>query len=159
MKKTAVIPGSFDPMTVGHIDIIKRASKLFDTVYVVVTNNLEKKYMFDFGTRCRFARKSLEDIENVTVTSTDVLTAEFAAAVNADALVKGVRTVSDFEDERMQSDINRALAGTETVILVSRPELSFVSSTFVRNLIEYGKPVDKYVSLNIADEINSLTKK
>ena len=158
-KKTGVFPGSFDPMTVGHIDVIKRAARIFDELYVAVSNNTDKKYLFDLGTRCELARGSLADIENVSVISTDLMTAELAAALGADALVKGVRSAADFENERAQSDINFALGGIETVLLVSKPELSFVSSSFVRELIKYGKPADKFVSPFIADEIIRLTKK
>ena len=156
-NKTAVFAGSFDPMTVGHIDIIKRASKLFDTLYVAVSDNTEKKYLFDLGTRCRLARQSLQDIQNVTVTSSEALTAEFASVLKVGAIVKGVRSAADFEDERMQADINFALGGVETILLVARPEFSYVSSSLVRELIKYGKPADKFVSPYIAEEIRSFS--
>ncbi|MBQ7645788.1 MAG: pantetheine-phosphate adenylyltransferase [Clostridia bacterium] len=158
-KRIGVFPGSFDPITVGHIDIIKRASAIFDTLYVAVSDNIEKKYLFDLGTRCRFARESLQEVENVIVTSSDVLTAEFARAVGALSLVKGVRSVKDFEDERRQADINYALGGAETILLFSRPEYSYISSSLIRELLKYGKPVDKFVSPYIFEEILRLTKK
>lgn len=158
-KRIGVFPGSFDPITVGHIDIVKRALKLFDTLYVAVSDNIEKKYLFDLGTRCRLVRDALQDLENVFVTSSDVLTAEFALAVGAVSLVKGVRSVKDFEDERTQADINHALGGVETVLLISGQEYSYVSSTLVRDLLRYGKPIDKYVSPYNIDEILRLTKK
>jgi len=143
--KNAVIAGTFDPVTVGHLDIILRAAKLFDSVVVGVFENGEKRTMFDAKTRTDAMRAAVADIKNVTVeAASDITLADFARAHNA-VIVKGIRNAVDADYEIGLAAINNETGGVETVILASAPELSFVSSTFVREMIKYKKPYDKYV--------------
>ncbi|NLN54825.1 MAG: pantetheine-phosphate adenylyltransferase [Clostridiales bacterium] len=141
---TAVITGTFDPITVGHEDIINRASKLFDKVVVVVTDNTEKKNLLTDGIRFESVKAVFEDNTKVEVTRLKGLVSEFVKSIGG-VIVRGVRGTIDFDYEKMLSDINRELEGVDTVLIPARKEYAFISSTFVRDLIIYGRPIDKYV--------------
>lgn len=144
MPDTAVIPGSFDPITTGHLDIIERAARIFPRVIVALSPNAEKKYMFGADARMAALRAAVAHIPNVEAVILHGLLADFAAEQNA-VLVKGARGTVDFDYEKNLFDINNALSGVETLILPASKELQFVSSTFVRELVRYGKPLDGYV--------------
>ena len=145
MIKNAVIAGTFDPVTVGHADIIKRAAGIFEKVVVGVFENGEKKTMFDAKTRVEAMRAATADIKNVTVeAASDKTLADFARSHKA-VIVKGIRNGVDADYEISLAQINSEIGDVETVILVSSSDLAFVSSTFVRELIKYGKPFEKYV--------------
>ena len=141
--KSCVIPGSFDPFTLGHFDIVKRAAKLFDKVYVVIMVNSEKNGAFDFKKRKLIAAASCSELENVEVITADGLLVEVCSALKASAIVKGIRGAADAEYEIPMASMNRFIGGAdiETVFLSARPEYSFISSTFVRELIKYNKPL------------------
>lgn len=153
--RIAVCPGSFDPITCGHVDIILRAAQMFDKVYVAVSNNTSKKYMFDFSTRVRAAHAAFSGYENISVASTDGLVADFAKAVGACAIVKGTRDTSDFTNEYTQYLANYEIAEIETVFLPSKKELAHLSSTFVKELIIHGKPYGKYIPNGTEDIIKT----
>lgn len=139
----AIIPGSFDPMTVGHVDVVERASKLFDRVIVLVMINREKKYMFSIDERTEFARLSCEHIPNVKVMCSEGMLIDAVDALEADVIVKGVRTIKDFKYEQIQAYWNREHnEKAETLYLPSDPKLKRVSSTVVRRLIDEGKRLD-----------------
>ena len=140
--KICVVPGSFDPFTIGHLDIVERASKLFDKVYVAIMVNSEKTGTFDLATRKKIAEVSCGDLQNVTVITAEGLLADLCSALGAVAIVKGVRSASDYNYEAVFADANRHLTGIETVWLPARPELSFVSSTFVRELMLHDHKID-----------------
>lgn len=141
--KTCVIPGSFDPFTLGHRDLVLRASRLFDRVYVAVMVNGEKKGLLDFATRKSVAEVSCTDIPGVTVITAEGLLCDLCTALGADAIVKGARNASDFDYEKSLADINRRLdADLETVILPARSGCECLSSTFAREMIKYGRSLD-----------------
>ena len=143
--KNAVIAGTFDPVTVGHLDIIKRAAALFDKVTVGVFENGEKKTMFSADVRTAAMKAAVKGIKNVAVEqASDVTLADFAKAHDA-VIVKGIRNALDADYEVSLAEINKETGGVETVMLAASPSLSFVSSTFVREMIKYGKPYEKYV--------------
>ncbi|MDD4124882.1 MAG: pantetheine-phosphate adenylyltransferase [Eubacteriales bacterium] len=141
---TAVISGTFDPITVGHEDIINRAAKLFEKVIVVVTDNTEKKSLLSAKDRFESVKAVFEENKSIEVTRLEGLVSEFVRNVGG-VIVRGVRGSSDFDYEKMLSDINNELEGVETVMLPARKEYGYISSTFVRDLIIYGRPIDKYV--------------
>ena len=141
MLDTAVVPGSFDPITTGHLDLIERTARIFSRVIVTLSPNAEKKYMFEANDRINAVRAAVAHMPNVEAV---ILLADFAAEQNA-VLVKGARGAVDFDYEKNLFDINNALSGVDTLILPASKEVQFVSSTFVRELIRYGKPLDRYV--------------
>ena len=141
--KTCVIPGSFDPFTLGHRDMVVRAARLFDRVYVAIMINTEKKGMLDFATRKAVAEVSCADIPGVTVITAEGILCDLCTALGADAIVKGARDTSDFAYEKQLADINRRICpGLETILLTARPENECLSSTFARDMIKYGRPLD-----------------
>lgn len=153
-KKTAIVPGSFDPMTLGHVDLVTRAAKIFDEVLVVVAENENKKYMLTPKERVEAARIALEGVENASVTYTDGIVADVAAKVGAVALVKGIRNSADLEYENNIAKVNKELAPElETVYLPASGEYATVSSTAVRKLFSYGLPIEQLVGKKVAEYI------
>ena len=150
-KKTGLVTGSFDPITVGHLDIIARASKLFDSVIVVVANNEEKKYMFSIDERVAIAEKAVEGIDGVSVMRCDGLVADFAKMHDADAFVRGIRGGADVAYEHNMADVNFASCGVDTVMLFAKPHLHDVSSTVVRKALENGEPINAIMPIRAAE--------
>lgn len=141
-----VIPGSYDPVTVGHIDIIIRASKVFDEVWAVVFTNSDKYYRFTGEMRLKMLAASCAGLDNVNTALSDGMLVDFMREHGIKYIVKGVRDASDFDYENKLANINRSFyPEAETVLLPSRPELCHISSTMVRELIKYGKPLDGYM--------------
>lgn len=139
MKRIAVFAGSFDPFTLGHLDIVRRAASLFDELYVLLAVNASKKYYFDEATRAEMVRKAVADIPNVKVDVYDGLTVDFMKRVGAKFLVRGIRGASDVEYEQTVAWNNKILyPECETVFLSSAPEYLMVSSTVVRELLKAG---------------------
>lgn len=135
-KKIAIVPGSFDPITVGHVDIIKRASEMYDHVYVAVMINNAKKYMFTIEQRKNIAQSAVSDISNVTVISSEGMLWELAKSFGACAIVKGYRNENDLVYEQEMASFNREhYPDAETVLLRSNEDLVGVSSTLVREKI------------------------
>ncbi len=158
-ERIAVVPGSFDPITLGHVDIIERASKMFDKVVVVVARNAEKTYMFTESERLAIAKAAIDHIENAQAVFCDGIVAELAAELGAVALVKGIRDSKDLEYEAYIAKVNKGIAPEiETVLLCADESVKSVSSTAVRKLISYGMPVEKYVGSKIAQAIKSISK-
>ena len=143
MEKTALFAGTFDPYTRGHNALVERALPLFDTVVVAVGRNLEKKCMLSVEERVSAIEKLYAGNGRVKVAVYDTLTMDFAQSVGATALLRGVRSVKDFEYERDIADINLRLGGIDTVLLVSEPEYAAISSSVVRELMKYGKDVSE----------------
>ena len=143
MERTALFAGTFDPYTRGHHALVDRALVLFDTVVVAVGRNLDKKCMFSIEERVSAIEKLYAGNERVKVAVYDTLTMDFAQSVGATALLRGVRSVKDFEYERDIADINLRLGGIDTVLLVSEPEYAAISSSVVRELMKYGKDVSE----------------
>ncbi len=149
----ALCPGSFDPPTVGHIEIIKRASMLFDEVTVAVIRNATKNAILTSEERVDFLNRSLVEVPNVKVISFDGLLVECAKQENADVVVKGLRAVSDFDYELQMAQANRQLSHIETVFLSTNPGHSFLSSSMVRDIARYGGDVSSLVPSAIADDV------
>ena len=143
MERTALFAGTFDPYTRGHHALVERALVLFDTVVVAVGCNLDKKCIFTIEERVAAIEKLYAGNGRVKVAVYDTLTMDFAQSVGATALLRGVRSVKDFEYERDIADINLRLGGIDTVLLVSEPEYASVSSSVVRELMKYGKDVSE----------------
>lgn len=141
-----VYAGSFDPFTHGHLDIIKRGSKLFDELIVAVAHNPEKKGLLSTEERVNLIKKCTEDINGVKVFSFEGLTVNFANEHNANALLRGIRSFSDFEYEHQLSQINSTLnKNIETVFLISKPEYNHISSSAVRELISHKCNLSEFV--------------
>jgi len=148
--KRAIFPGSFDPLTNGHLDIIKRSLPLFDEIVIAVLNNPEKKPMFTVEERCELIRAILPEIENgeccLTVDSFSGLTADFARERGAAAIVRGIRAVADYEYELRMALMNRRLEPQiETVFLVAAEEYSYVSSSLMKQVFTLGGRVEGLV--------------
>jgi pantetheine-phosphate adenylyltransferase len=143
MKKIAVFAGSFDPFTVGHLDVVKRAAALFDELYVLLAVNTSKKYVFSEMTRLEIIRKAVAGISNVKVETFDGLTVDFMKRVGAKFLVRGIRGAVDVEYEQTVAWNNQVLyPECETVFLSSAPEYLMVSSTVVREILKVGVAKD-----------------
>ena len=141
-----MFPGTFDPFTIGHESIVLRALTLFDEVVVAVVNNNEKKSFMSLDNRMRYIESVFENNPRVRVLAFDGLLVDVAKAENVDCLIRGVRTVQDFEYEKNLSDIYRVTGGIESVLLCSYPEYGFISSTMVRAHIIHGYDVSAYIS-------------
>lgn len=141
MERTVLFAGTFDPYTRGHHALVERALAMFDKVVVAVGRNLGKNCMFSLEERVAAIEKVNAGNDRVSVAVYDTLTMDFARSVGAVALLRGVRSVKDFEYERDIADINLRLGGMDTIMLISEPEYASVSSSVVRELIKYGKDV------------------
>ncbi|WP_223033747.1 pantetheine-phosphate adenylyltransferase [Hanstruepera marina] len=133
--KRAIFPGSFDPITLGHYDIIKRAVKLFDEVIVAIGINAEKKYMFSLEERMQFIKDAFANEAKVTVVSYEGLTVDFCKKNNVKFILRGLRNPADFEFEKAIAHTNRDLAPIETVFLLTAANTSYISSSIVRDVI------------------------
>lgn len=157
---TAICPGSFDPVTLGHVDIIKRASKMFDRVIVAVLVNLAKTPCFSIEERKYLLKKATEGIENVEIVGFDGLLVDYAAERNATVIVKGLRAVSDFEYEFQMSLTNNKLnPDIETVFLTTNSENMFLSSSIVKQVAQFGGDISSFVPECVHDEILERLKK
>jgi pantetheine-phosphate adenylyltransferase len=149
---TAICPGSYDPVTNGHIDVITRAAGIFDRVVVgVVGNPRHKTPMFSLDERVAFLREALSSVSNVEVDVFSELVVDFARRWSAKAIVKGLRVISDFEWEYQMNQLNRTLApDVETVYVMASPGVSFVSSSGVKEVAAFGGKVDELVPETVA---------
>lgn len=153
--RVAVFAGSFDPITVGHLDLVKRAAMMFDSLFVVVAQNASKKNMFDAETRKAMVEEAVSEIPNVSVAVHDGLTVDFMKFVNARYLVRGIRNASDLDAEQAVAWNNKVIYGVgdiETVFLMSAQEHLAVSSSLVRELLKCGK------QKSLAERKNLLSK-
>jgi pantetheine-phosphate adenylyltransferase len=150
-----VYPGSFDPVTKGHVDIIARTARLFDKVYVAVLNNTAKRYMFDLDARCAMMERVTRGMGNIEVVSSDGLLANLMDRLGTKTIVRGLRSNADLEHEQQLAVANaRLLDGAETVVLLSKPEMQYVSSSIVKELIQHRADVGDYVPPEALDIIN-----
>lgn len=138
MKRTGIFVGSFDPFTIGHDSVVRRALTLFDHLVIGVGVNQNKRYMLTADERIEAIRSLYRDEPRISVEQYSDLTVDFAKRLGAQFIVKGVRSVRDFEFEREQADINRRLTGIETIVLFAEPGLDSISSTVVRELTHFG---------------------
>jgi len=155
---TAICPGSYDPVTNGHLDVIGRAAGIFDRVVVgVVGNPTHKTPMFSLDERVAFLKEALADLENVEVDVFSELVVEFARKWQAKAIVKGLRVISDFEWEFQMNQLNRTLAPeVETVYVMASPQVSFVSSSGVKEIAAFGGDVSALVPGPVAERLAEL---
>ena len=154
--RVAIYPGSFDPPTNGHLDIVERSSRLFDKVVIGVGRNLTKKTVFDADERVALMREACKKFANVEVTSFDGLQVEFAKQNGASFIIRGIRALSDFEFEFEMGNMNRRLApDIEMVYLMTAPEYLFLSASRVKELVAFGAPVDSYVPANVAKALKA----
>lgn len=140
----ACCPGSFDPVTNGHLDVIERACRLFDEVVVAVVENPSKKPMFTFEERMEMLREVTSHLEGVKVSSFQGLTTEFCKQVGADVIVKGLRAVTDFDYEMQMAQMN-ARMGVDTAFLAANPEFTYLSSSLMKEVIALGGEIDGLV--------------
>jgi len=144
--RRAVYPGSFDPVTNGHLDVIERARKLFDEVIVAVAQNDEKEALFSLEERLQFLQDSIGKIDMVRIAQFDGLLVEFATAQKASAVIRGLRAVSDFEFEFQMALMNRKLeAGVETIFLMPKEEYTYLSSRIIKEIARLGGDVSSFV--------------
>ena len=157
-ERVAVCPGTYDPVTVGHLDIIRRATRIFDRIVVgVVRQPRHKTTTFTLDERVGFLEASLGDLPQVTVASFSRLVVDFAREHGACAIVKGLRAISDFEWEFQMNNLNRGLApDIETIYMMSAPQYSFLSSRGVREIASFGGPVGEYVPDAVARRLREL---
>lgn len=143
--KRAIFPGTFDPFTIGHYSIVMRGLNLFDEIIIGIGVNQSKKTLFDMDNRVNMIRQAFKNEPRVSIETYDSLTIDFADAMGAKYILRGLRTVSDFEYEHTISNANRQLNGLETVLLFTETEYSFISSTVVRDLIRYGRDISGFL--------------
>lgn len=152
--RIAVYPGTFDPMTFGHLDVIRRASELFDKVIVGVLHNSAKSPLFSAEERVNILRKATEDIPSVEVRLFQGLAVDFAKSCNASAIVRGLRAITDFEYELQMAQTNRILAPeVDTVFLITSLEYAYLSSTTVKEVAAFGGDIHNFVPDFVAEEI------
>lgn len=142
----AVYPGSFDPITYGHIDLVERSSKIFDEVVVLVMENINKKHFFTHEERMKMVKFAVSYLSNVTIATLNGLLVDYARDNGVKVIIRGLRAVSDFELELQMAHANKAmLPELETLFFMSKPDNSFVSSSMVREIAAFGGDVSKWV--------------
>ncbi|ADB69000.1 TPA: pantetheine-phosphate adenylyltransferase [Listeria monocytogenes] len=157
--KIAVIPGTFDPITNGHLDIIERAAKIFDLLYVSVLNNSSKKPLFTIEERMEMIRQVTAHLPNVQVESASGLTVDYAATRGATAIVRGLRAVSDFEYEMQIASMNRTLnADIETFFVMTNTKYSFLSSSMVKEVAQYQGDISELVPEIVNEQVQAKFK-
>lgn len=145
MKRIALFPGTFDPFTIGHQSLVTRGLDLVDEIVISIGINEGKNTYFPLEKRLDAIEKLYKNEPRVRVLSYDSLTVDFALEQNAGFILRGIRTVNDFEYEKSIADVNRKLAGIETFILFTEPEHTHISSSIVRELLRYGKDISMFV--------------
>ena len=143
--KRAIFPGSFDPITLGHVDIINRALPLFDEIIIAIGVNSTKKYMFSLEERVRFIKENYKNEPKISVTTYTGLTTEFCKIQNVDFILRGLRNPADFEFEKAIAQTNRKLANIETVFLLTSSTTAFISSSIVRDVYFHGGDISELV--------------
>ena len=158
--KRAIYPGSFDPVTNGHVDVVERARKLFDEVIVAVAHNDEKQPLFSLDERLDLLKQTVGKIDNVRIAQFDGLLIEFAVKEKAAALIRGLRAVSDFEFEFQMALMNRKLeAAVETIFLMPKEDYTYLSSRLVKEIARLGGDVSKFVPSIVAAALGRKFKK
>lgn len=154
MERICVYPGSFDPITIGHMDIIRRASRMFDRVIVAVMHNPAKQGCFTVEQRLMLIRKACADMPQVTADSWDGMLVDYLRKTGTNFSIRGLRAVSDFESEQVMAQVNAQLMpGMETVFLMTRPEHSCISSSVVREIAMFGGDVSPYLPGEIRADV------
>lgn len=153
-------PGSFDPITIGHVDLIERCSRMFDEVIVAIMVNDSKNYLFTKQERKDMIEESISHLPNVKVVIGEGLTVNFAKEMGCHVLVRGIRAVMDYEAELQQATANRTLdEDIETLFVVASPKYSFVSSSLARTIASYGGDLTPFVPPQVVDKLNAVYSK
>lgn len=155
--KRAIFPGSFDPFTIGHYSVVMRGLELFDEIVIGIGINQTKKNLFPIEDRMAIIRQAFHNEPRIKVQTYNCLTIDFAQMVDAQFVLRGLRTVADFEYERSIADANRKLSGIETVILFTEDKYAFISSTVVRDLVVFGKDIKQFLPPGV--ELSPITQK
>ena len=151
----AIYPGTFDPITVGHLDVIKRAAKIYDKLIVAVMENNKKNCTFSDVERKQMIEKCVKDLPNVSVVIGDGLTVEFAKKNNCKVIIRGIRAVSDYESELALATANMNLdKDIETVFMVAKPELSFLSSSIAKEIASFNGDIKTYIPKPIIKDVS-----
>ena len=143
--RTAIFPGTFDPFTIGHDALVRRALSLVDNIYIAIGINTGKRTMLSLEERMERITVLYKDEPRIHVVSYDGLTTDFAQSIGAKFIIRGVRSAIDFEYERNIADVNRMLTGIDTVLLISEPQYTAISSSMVRELAHFGKDISPYL--------------
>lgn len=157
---TAVCPGSFDPITMGHLDIVRRAATRFDRVIVAVLENPRKEAVFSVDERMDLIRRTTSELDNISIDRFQGLLVDFCRERDVGIIVKGLRAVSDFEYELQMAQMNQRMGGVETLFMPTSPEWSYLSSSLVKEVARYGGPLDgvvpELVEQGLRDKMSSL---
>lgn len=154
--KTAIYPGSFDPITLGHIDVVKRLCGMYENVIVLVANSASKSRLFTTEERVTLSREALKDLKNVTVETYNGLTVEFAKKSGDAVMVRSLRGMSDFDFERGIAEANRLLAPSiDTLFLMARPEYTGIASSLVKEIAKNGGELSQFVTANVQKALKS----
>ncbi len=148
--RRAIFPGSFDPITLGHVDIINRALPLFDEIIIAIGINAEKKYMFSLKERVNFIKENYKNEPKIKVLTYTGLTTDFCEKINVDFILRGLRNPADFEFEKAIAQTNRKLSGIETVFLLTSADTAFISSSIVRDVFRHGGDITKFVPKSVS---------
>lgn len=143
--KTAIFPGSFDPFTIGHYDVVRRALQLFDKIIIGIGTNATKQPVFSVEERLKQIEETFRNDPRVEVQVYDSLTVDFAKQTGAQFILRGVRCIADFEYERNMAEANKEIGEIETILLYTSPEYAHISSTLVRDLYSYGKDISSFL--------------
>ncbi len=149
----AVFPGSFDPITLGHVDVAVRARTLFDRVVIAVAHNSSKSPLLDAETRVRLASEATSHLDGIEVATTDGLLVDFCESIGATTIVKGLRGGADYDVERPMALMNRSITGIETIFLTGDNALSHVASSLVRDVARHGGDITSYVPPGVATAV------
>ena len=150
---TVVCPGSFDPLTLGHVDIVRRAARVFDDVIVCVAYNPRKKGMFTIEERVAIMEEEFKDLPNVAVDSFGGLLVDYCDRKNAVAVVKGIRSNEDYEYELPMAHVNKRLTGIDTIFLPTSPDLGFISSSLVKEVFAFGGDISGFVPASVHQKL------
>ncbi|GGK44900.1 MULTISPECIES: pantetheine-phosphate adenylyltransferase [Flavobacteriaceae] len=148
MRK-AIFPGSFDPITLGHVDIINRALPLFDKIVIAIGVNADKSYMFSLEERIQFIKENYKNEPKITVETYSGLTTDFCQKINVDFILRGLRNPADFEFEKAIAQTNRKLSNIETVFLLTSSDTAFISSSIVRDVFRHGGDITGFVPKSV----------
>lgn len=150
--RRAIFPGSFDPITLGHVDIVNRALPLFDEIIIAVGINTDKKYMFSLDKRINFIKKNYASEPKIFIKTYSGLTIDFCKKIKADFILRGLRNPADFEFEKAIAQTNRKLSKIETVFLLTSSDTSYISSSIVRDVLRNGGDISSLVPKSVTTE-------